>query len=786
MDAAEPSVHESHASRIETINAAGQRCSSTAVPAQPDAVPVDAPTRPSPPAPRRSHEPAAPHSHNDTPTISPSHARAASPLAAAASGSPSSFATSDRYPRLVDHPLSGDQLPLHHPGPASEPHAAGRPPFRLDANIASMADAAAMAVATVARLSPMHSRSLSIRQRTTAAGTRPPSSLAAASQHSPVSLSAAGGGALSLPLLHHPLFNDDSSTVSIPTEDDGDDGLPSPSDTASPAAPLAASRRSRASHGPSGGRGLGAHAEEAAFIRGTLAALKQATLAGFEEAGKGEVLPGLPRAQARHSSNRLPVLGGGGGMGLGPGHHGVAVGPGMGMAGGGAASGASSMGAPAARMALSPQVHEANLAALLGSLSGIAGPTSTGLSGAGMGGSGPAAGGGGSGLAATWSGAGGTAGGEGPRSAHQLPLVGARSPFQVVGPGLAGAGGSVGGAGGSGGGYNVAASLLASGGAGDGGSGSGTGGGYGVLGRDTNATLVTTGRASLSESWSLLGGTGPAAGPPWPVSDGAMPPSLAVQQQRRQEQQQQQQQHQQHMPHQQRASLPRDSSGAGHGMGLFSNAMGQQPASGGGEVPGGAAGGGEVPGGAAGGGGPGGGPSVSGPLDDGRGYADVLQEIFQRALVQQELMRLQQQHQGLSRTPSHQTVADSGMAPSLLQPQAPNPWAAQVVPTAGPGPVAPANMPALPALPAAAWPDPRAPAGVADVAAGLQQQQQQHQPAQHGMPALHPLPLPHIFKTPPAPPELSPVEATEGGVPPVDRLRYAGGYCAPLPFQSIP
>ncbi|GLC44870.1 hypothetical protein PLESTM_001656300 [Pleodorina starrii] len=203
-----------------------------------------------------------------------------------------------------------------------------------------MADAAALAVATVARINPMPARSSSNRQGPTpllaaaaAAGAgahhghgRPPS--AAPHVATPASLSFRPADVPAQALL-----GDDSSTVSISSSDEIDDGLPSPAastaktaslDATAAAGGVRASGRAAAAAaaaaaglgGDGGGDGGGGgglspprhaqrpNAEEAAFIRGTLAALKQATLAGFQGLGEVEVLPGLPRVWSSHGGNR--------------------------------------------------------------------------------------------------------------------------------------------------------------------------------------------------------------------------------------------------------------------------------------------------------------------------------------------------------------------------------------------------------------------------------------------------------------------------------------------------
>ncbi|GLI71443.1 hypothetical protein VaNZ11_016657, partial [Volvox africanus] len=169
------------------------------------------------------------------------------------------------------------------------------------------------AVATVARVSPMANHSFSSCRG-------PPGAFACSlaglqrnrSPSTPAGMphQAAFPALAALPAdLPAQALLDDSRTVSISSSDEHDDGLPSPSGAAAVAA-IEAFHSGGSPHYAAHRHGVSAslrdlqrqNAEEAAFIRGTLAALKQATLAGFEDFGEVEVLPGLPRIRSSHSS----------------------------------------------------------------------------------------------------------------------------------------------------------------------------------------------------------------------------------------------------------------------------------------------------------------------------------------------------------------------------------------------------------------------------------------------------------------------------------------------------
>ncbi|GIL91390.1 hypothetical protein Vretimale_17777 [Volvox reticuliferus] len=263
--------------------------------------------------------------------------------------------------------------PLQHPT-SSEKETA---PFAFNMPRPNMVDAAALAVATVARVSPMPNRSFTSRRGPAGAfacslaglpHNRSPSTSAGMPHQAAYRALAAFPADLPAQALL-----DESRTVSISSSDENDDGLPSPTGVAAAAA-IEVLQAGGSPHYAVLGHGVPAlirdlqrqNAEEAAFIRGTLAALKQATLAGFEDFGEVEVLPGLPRVRSSHSS-----------YGRGQALSVTSAATNIGLSQSSAAS-----GGPASRrcLTLNAVVHGANLAAIFGGGGGAASAASASAS----------------------------------------------------------------------------------------------------------------------------------------------------------------------------------------------------------------------------------------------------------------------------------------------------------------------------------------------------------------------------------------------------------------------
>ncbi|EFJ44022.1 hypothetical protein VOLCADRAFT_95683 [Volvox carteri f. nagariensis] len=179
---------------------------------------------------------------------------------------------------------------------------------------------------------------------------------------------------------------------------ENDDGLPSPDGSAAPDTAEVGSNNAAATAGAGGAaRGGGGggnslpsgtdggspyyglvtslrclqrqNAEEAAFIRGTLAALKQVTLAGFEDVGEVEVLPGLPRVWSSQGTHGRGALGSVAAAGSSTTATVAFAAAGSTTGGGWSQTSASSIVCPAVphgHLAFHAATHEANLAAIFG------------------------------------------------------------------------------------------------------------------------------------------------------------------------------------------------------------------------------------------------------------------------------------------------------------------------------------------------------------------------------------------------------------------------------------